>query len=248
MTIFRKALAGLVGAALIALGLSTSVQADGYAAPQGAYAPPFTWTGLYVGTQVGAGWDETNYDLIQNARSFHFTGAGGFAGSYAGYNQQFGSIVAGVEVEGSFSAIVRGQDVDCTIAQQAVCSSNIHAFGSVRGRLGYAAGKFLVYGTGGWAVADASFDRIFLPGSSPFTSGVSHDTRTGWVIGGGAEVALGGNWIGRFQYDHYDFGHETYVVPALSNVSDARVRLDVDTIRLGIAYKFGERLPASPLK
>jgi outer membrane immunogenic protein len=241
MTTFKKVLAGSVGATFLALGLATSAQADGYTAPRG-YAPPFSWTGLYLGGQVGFGWDETDYRLIQNAASFNFTGSGGFAGSYLGYNQQFGAIVAGVELEGSWASIVRGNDVLCTVAQAASCSSNVHAFGSARGRLGFAADKFLIYVTGGWAVADASFDRVFLPGGGgPFTSGVSHDTRTGWVLGGGIEASLGGNWVGRAQYDHYDFGRETYLVPALSNVSDTRVRLDIDTFRLGLAYKFGDR-------
>ena len=75
-------------------------------------------------------------------------------------------------------------------------------------------------------------------GGGPFTSGVS-DSRDGWVAAVGIEWAFAGNWIGRVQYDHYDFGTKTYLVPALSNVSDTRVSLTVDTVRVGLSYKFG---------
>ncbi len=41
---------------------------------------------------------------------------------------------------------------------------------------------------------------------------------------------LTNNWIGRLQYDHYEFSSNTYLVPAMSNVSDTNVETKLDTV------------------
>lgn len=202
-------------------------------------APIFTWTGFYLGGHVGWGESREDWFLIQNAVGFNFRHDGVFAGGYAGYNWQVGSnFVIGAEVEGSWSDI-RQSNVPCTIVQAAICQNDVKALGSVRGRAGLAFNQILLYAAGGWAVADLTYNRQFLPlGGGPFTSGVN-DTRDGWVAAVGVEWMFANNWIGRVQYDHYDFGTKTYLVPALSNVSDTRVSTTVDTVRVGVAYKFG---------
>ncbi|NNC10186.1 outer membrane beta-barrel protein, partial [Corallococcus exiguus] len=57
-------------------------------------------------------------------------------------------------------------------------------FGTVRGRLGYAFDRTLVYGTGGFAYGSGSADRSFggYAGNDSF--------RTGYAVGGGVEFAL----------------------------------------------------------
>lgn len=211
------------------------------ASPADAQDRPFNWTGFYVGVQGGVGWSDVQYDLIQNERTFDHSGNGGLIGGYVGYNYQVGSLlVLGIEAEGSFADIGRGS-ADCTIAQTATCSSNVNSLGSVRGRIGFLpADRLMIYGTAGWAFAGAEVDRVFEPNGAPFTSGVD-ETRSGWTVGFGAEVALTSNWIARLQFDHYDFDSETYAVPALSNVSDTKVDLDLNTVRIGLSYKFGGR-------
>ena len=62
--------------------------------------------------------------------------------------------------------------------------SSLDYFGTVRGRLGYAFDRTLVYGTGGFAYGSGSADRSFggFAGNDSF--------RTGWAVGGGIEYAL----------------------------------------------------------
>ncbi|KTS09315.1 porin, partial [Methylobacterium radiotolerans] len=62
--------------------------------------------------------------------------------------------------------------------------SSLDFFGTVRGRLGYAFDRTLVYGTGGFAYGSGSADRSFggYAGNDSF--------RTGWAAGGGIEYAL----------------------------------------------------------
>ena len=228
--------------AALAIGTVTASAADMAARPYVKAPAPiaavYNWTGFYVGGHVGWGEAKQDWFLIQNAVGFGFSKDGVIAGGYAGYNWQLGSnFVLGAEFEGSWSDLQQG-NVPCTIGQAAICRNDVNWLGSVRGRAGVAFNQVLFYAAGGWAFADATHDRQFLPlGGGPFTSGVS-DTRDGWVAAVGVEWAFAGNWIGRVQYDHYDFGTKTYLIPALSNFSDTRVSLTVDTVRVGIGYKF----------
>ena len=228
--------------AALAIGTVTASAADMAARPYVKAPAPiaavYNWTGFYVGGHVGWGEAKQDWFLIQNAVGFGFSKDGVIAGGYAGYNWQLGSnFVLGAEFEGSWSDLQQG-NVPCTIGQAAICRNDVNWLGSVRGRAGVAFNQVLFYAAGGWAFADASHDRQFLPlGGGPFTTGVS-DTRDGWVAAVGVEWAFAGNWIGRVQYDHYDFGTKTYLIPALSNFSDTRVSLTVDTVRVGIGYKF----------
>jgi outer membrane immunogenic protein len=236
---FVIAAAGLVAVAAPALAADMAPAPRTYTkAPPPVVAAIYDWTGFYIGVDGGGGQSPDNYYLIQNAVGFRFTGSGGLAGGYAGYNWQFSKLVLGAEVEGAW-ANIGYNNATCTIAQAALCSSNISALGSVKGRVGLALDRVLLYVSGGWAVDRFTTSRIFQPaGGGPFTSGVT-DTPNGWVVSAGIEGAFANNWIARLQYDHYDFGSKTYLMPALSNVSDTTLRTTVDTVRVGIAYKFG---------
>src|SRR3954470_6745756 len=85
-------------------------------APFIAAVPIFTWTGFYVGAQVGYAWGDNNNDIPGGAfvarggvlvpfdGGFGGDNDGFLAGVHAGYNYQFGAFVAGVEgdIEGVF--------------------------------------------------------------------------------------------------------------------------------------------------
>jgi outer membrane immunogenic protein len=236
--LMNKFLLAAIGVASMAASASAADMPVKYKAPPPVVAAVYNWSGFYIGAQGGGGWSHDNWHLIQNAVDFSFDGSGGLAGGYAGYNWQMSNFVLGVEVEGAWANIAY-DNLSCTIAQAALCSSNINALGSVRGRAGVAMDRVLLYVGAGWAVDRFSTSRIFQPaGGGPLTTGVS-DNNNGWVVSVGIEGALAANWVARLQYDHYDFGSKTYLVPALSNVSDTTLQTRVDTVRVGIAYKFG---------
>ncbi|WP_039578583.1 TonB-dependent receptor domain-containing protein [Sphingopyxis fribergensis] len=93
---------------------------------------------------------------------------------------------------------------------------------SLRGRLGYSAGRVLLFGTGGLAFmqeaqtrtqhidsATLSYfnvNRRFSQNSAPFFSEKATKLRTGWTVGGGAELALGNQWSVRGEYGYTRFG------------------------------------------
>jgi outer membrane immunogenic protein len=136
---------------------------------------------------------------------------------------------------------------------------DIDFLGTVRGRAGLAFNNVLVYGTGGLAYADVR-RRITFEGpnapTTPFFTGDSNGMKTGWVYGGGVEVAVptdsfmeaanvfhaSGMTI-KAEYLHYDLGSDTLRYPGVNGGATiggytSRVRTDGDLARVGVNYKF----------
>src|SRR5581483_10184964 len=66
--------------------------------------------------------------------------------------------------------------------------------------------------------------------------------RLGWTAGAGVDAHLIGNWTGRLEYLHLDFGSAS-VAAFNSNVApaigvDLRTRVTDDILRIGFNYKF----------
>jgi outer membrane immunogenic protein len=119
-----------------------------------AYVPAFSWTGFYLGGEVG--WIRTDNNLSSGAllpgTAFLVSSSpskdGLTYGALAGYNYQMGQVVLGVE--GDFAGWTVG-----TVHYTAITGDFLTAHskwgGSIRGRLGYAADHALFYVTGGAA-------------------------------------------------------------------------------------------------
>ena len=117
-------------------------------------------------------------------------------GGQIGYNYQFtpgSGVVIGVEADAQYvdfgnsrnryTNIVGALNPDLTPVNPNGLSG-LDYFGTVRGRLGYAFDRTLVYGTGGFAYGGGGGNDFGLPNSS------RNDFRTGWTAGGGVEYAL----------------------------------------------------------
>jgi outer membrane immunogenic protein len=201
---------------------------------------PYNWTGFYVGINGGGGWSRDAFTVLETpATTFDATqGNGAVAGGYAGFNYQLSPwFLVGVEGAGSW-ANIKLDPIDCTVAQTALCSSDVKSLASIRGRAGLVLERAMVYVAAGWGFADIRYDRVLQPGGVPFTSGASA-TPNGFSAATGIEIAFNDYLIGRFQYDYYDFGATTYGVGVLSNTANVDVRTRVQTLTLGLAVKFG---------
>src|SRR5262245_28789778 len=66
---------------------------------------PFSWTGFYVGAQIGGGFADN--DWLTPPTNFHanWDSRGVFGGVNAGYNRQIGSVVVGIQVEFNASGV-----------------------------------------------------------------------------------------------------------------------------------------------
>jgi len=107
-----------------------------------AYVPAFSWTGFYLGGELG--WIQTNPQyttgaLLLGAPFLISSGSnknGLTYGVLAGYNYQVGQLVLGVE--GEFAGWTVGQ-IRYTAITGDFLTARSKWGGSIRGRLGYAA-------------------------------------------------------------------------------------------------------------
>ncbi|MBO0733846.1 MAG: porin family protein, partial [Methylocapsa sp.] len=187
--------------------------------------PAFTWTGLYFGAQIGGVWghDPVFWSGISNddERAFGaFTDSpsGVIGGVHAGYNLQYNPwLVFGIEgsVDGtSLNRTVAVPVNDAFFDTPGVITSTTQASvqGSLRGRLGIAFDRLLVYGTGGVAVTNPNTTIIDTTGfftGVPGTNSTFTNVRAGWTAGGGIEYAVADNWWVRAEWRYSNFGTTT---------------------------------------
>jgi outer membrane immunogenic protein len=234
-------------------------------------APPpvaaiFNWTGFYIGVNGGGAFG-TNHDAViverTNAGALvvgaPWTGAGnfgsneitgGFGGGQIGYNWQApgSNWVWGIETDFQGASIK-----DSTIATlpyigaatvAAGAANKVEWFGTLRGRVGLAFDRVLLYATGGLAYGNSKSAITFVD-SLGFAAAASDDsTRVGWVAGAGVEWAFAPNWSVKGEYQYIDLGRRTIsareflgVTPTIFNVS-TDVRTDFHTGRIGVNYRF----------
>ena len=193
-----------------------------------AYAPPpipvFTWTGVYIGGQVGYEFGKDSNSLNPSSTSTN----GVVGGAHIGYNYQLpNNFVVGLE-----------GDVEGTSAK----GTTTYGFGpgyykegiegSVRGRVGYAVDRALFYATGG-----AAFGGLHNNYYGVGQDSLSH-TRVGYTVGGGIEYAIDHNWSVRAEYRYTDFGRSTdYLTNAAAGVADRKHDSD-NKVEAGFSYKF----------
>ena len=118
------------------------------------FVPPYSWTGFYVGINGGGGFGTSNWDST-GSRNI----SGGLVGGTVGYNYQFGHAVVGVEGDMNWADI----NGSTTNACPAGCKTSDSWLATVRGRLGYAADRFMPYVTGGAAFGDIRASTPGLP-------------------------------------------------------------------------------------
>ena len=203
-----------------------------------AVVPVFSWTGFYIGANVGYGGDSFTYDvdvLGTPVAAASVTSSGFFAGGQIGYNYQFANnIVLGLEtdlqwsdISGTVSASVLGLPV-------VSAGSSIDYFGTIRARLGYAIDRFLPYITGGVAYGKTGTD-VTVFGFSPLSAST---TSWGWTIGAGGEFAVTNNWTFKAEYLYVDLGNSdvqaTVVAPGVVIGNDSKFH----TFKAGVNYKF----------
>lgn len=221
---------GLASAlALLSAGVAQAADAPAYEPAPAAVVPSFSWSGPYIGVQAGYDW----MDADNRANGFGpDTKPDGFTvGGYAGVNHQLDNspIVAGVEADINYSDVSGGRVSQAFTGLPNTRIKNDFGFtGAVRGRLGYAFDRFMIYGAGGLAFADHEVKAKGAVSDSDDTVAV------GWTIGGGVEAALTDNVTARVEYRYSDFGTDKF------SVANSRVKSDVtdNRVLLGLGYKF----------
>ena len=224
--------------ALSALSLALVFHFPASAQTRSAYE----WNGFYVGAHSGYGWghDASQSGPIGGAvnSSSTRTPQGLFGGLQAGYNfLPISKILLGIEIDAS-AAHIQGDSLAGN--GFSALQTRLNWFGTVRGRLGYASGQFLIYGTGGLAWAAVEEFRTQLVGTTgaatPGTVEKASYTNYGWTVGGGTEIGIARRWSVKAEYLYFDLGSKLFtrsISQVFAEHSDT-----VHVARIGVNYKF----------
>ena len=253
--------------------LGTSAWAGGLmTAPEPLVLP--SWSGFYAGGSIGWSGGDTDVsnvtangvrlrslsDLGQLFSGFPLTITntrtsssdlkpdGVLGGVRGGYNYQWGSWVAGVEGDYSWSdqsddlnASVTGTILGFPFSGKAKLTSEVESIGTVRARFGRIMfDDLLVYATGGYAFGRMKISETATAtvagtsGSLRLSDSNMHD---GWTVGGGVEKRVGQRVSVNVEYLHVDLGDETYrwTAPGLNETFD--VGLTDEIVRVGLNIK-----------
>src|ERR1700722_17588584 len=245
-------------------------------------ALPFDWEGFYVGVHTDSATEDVSFTqtnltwigLVGGTTNVN-TGESGtlratnvIGGLQAGYNWVLpGPYLFGLEAD------ISGTDISSTVLTNppgdpsavAQWNEKVNTFGTARARLGYIAGPWLFYATGGFGWEYDKLTRTQLsapkagllfvdinamPGGAAVTA--SH-LRAGWTAGAGVEWAFARTWTVKLEYLHFDTqsellssGHFNFVggsVPPVSNQFSSSVtaqtsNLLFDTVRVGLNHTF----------
>ncbi len=253
----KFALALIAVVALIgtrALAADMAVKAPPAPVPASA---PSSWTGFYIGGDVGGAWTSNTgtWTSLPSPAAFGIniiTGSNGGAsvtgGFHAGYNYQFAPTwVAGLEGDWSWAA-AKGSLSQPWTPPCAGCftnmSSNLDWISSLRGRFGYlVTPTVMAYATGGVAWGKFAYAANNSNGATYVTNAAFSSTQTGFAVGGGLEWAMTKNWLVRAEYLYYRFNGGPNVVanstafPAFPS-GYSWSSTNVSVARAGVSYKF----------
>ena len=263
----------LLGVAISAAAATAAAAADlSVRTPVYTKAPPppaaFSWAGFYIGGNFGGKW-ATSSSTINVAPATAFgaalpaggslalgstTGDAFVGGGQLGYNWQSGPIVLGIE--GDFdlhhwktTQVLTGLAVGTVFVPGDFYTVDSHWQASLRGRLGYAWDRYMLYATGGvaWTNVTVGTNFVAVPAAgAPGTFASDSAVMTGGTFGGGLEYALWNNLSigveGRFTwYGSHTFnggtvalGTAPFAFPAVTQA----VQLNTAEVTERINWKF----------
>ena len=207
-------------------------------------APPpvqaaYNWSGFYLGGNLGAAFANLSETATIVGGPFAGTSATGnssgnaiVAGIQGGFNWQADRLVLGVEGDFDFS----GLNAKSPAGSPVNVTTRWESLSTIRGRVGAAFDRLLVYGTAGAAFVDM---HTTITAAGLGTLFDARQVDTGWTAGAGIDYAYAPNWIVRAEYLYVDTnlslsgaltgsgGTLSYTGPLKQNI-----------IRTGFNYKF----------
>jgi len=159
------------------------------------------------------------------------------------------------------------QAAGLTSGLNASCNARFNDVITVGPRIGWAAGRWMPYVTGGYANAGFDFQGRGPATTSTATSMIeeAHKRLNGWYIGGGVEWNISPGWTAGIEYRHYDFGegHTTAFhpgagvstvaaglplgIPTGTPLENVRFDATTETVTARVTWKFSREVVV-PLK
>ena len=195
-------------------------------------APTYNWTGFYVGGALGAGTavHDLGVDLGGGgALDLNGIGSEGVLGEASiGYDYDFGSWVAGVQLDGSYSGIRSKLD----IPGGSIKLDNDYGFDALA-RVGAKVNEStLAYVIGGY-----SYQHFDLHASDPVGDIIDWN-KSGFTVGGGLETAVSSNMTVGLEYRYSQFGKKDFSSEFGAPDGTLTDKASFQTVRIGAKYKF----------
>ena len=206
-------------------------------------APASSWTGWYIGANVGAAWQNMSAAaLYGTSDTNHVQGSSFIGGGQIGYNWQHGNSVFGVE--GDISGLSKGPSYSEPFTNPKSVSTSTNWLSTIRGRMGLAVGDTLVYATGGLAIGGVHNLQRVCNGSDVHCTKSDTATKVGWTVGGGIEQMWSQHWTIGLEGLFVDLGKNTVSnpdpnAPAINNtVKNSTFRNQLVIGRVKANYRF----------
>jgi outer membrane immunogenic protein len=258
--VIAAAFVSVLVSVLAALATTPALAADMLVkkAPPRPPAPAWSWTGFYLGANVGGGWGKSDWfeDPTASGSGLGLPGfqdasinaSGILGGGQIGFDYQNGWAVFGIQADADATGI-RGNASSCfpevavvtNITQS--CSTKIDAMGTVTGRIGAAVNRTLFYVAGGYAWEHEHLGNPCVNcaavGVGSFNAQFS-GARSGWTVAVGPEYALAENWSTFLQYNYFVFDSNAVLADPNMIVGNEteKVRDKINVIKAGINYRF----------
>lgn len=171
------------------------------------------------------------------------------AGAHAGYNWQHGPWVYGLEADISAmrlkSEMTTSLPVVLGVPTPSIANTNaeIDWYGTLRGRLGWATGPLLFYGTGGLAYGRVELNStISSPVGPRSLNSQTSDVKGGWVAGAGIEYMWRPNVVLNLGYQYVDLG--TISVAGVNTAftgllsQNATTHANFSVVTAGLSWRF----------
>jgi len=208
--------------------------------------PPFSWTGFYIGGNLGAGWGQGN--VVDSLFGVNFTNGNQVSfvgGGQVGGNYQIGSFVIGAEADFDWFANNNNSGNGTTVSIAGVptilrVSANDRWETTLAARFGYAWDHAMFYGKagGGW-VGTGNF-AVTNVGTGASIAVSNGNTNVGWLLGAGFEYAFTQNWTAKLEYDYLALNNASFTVtvPGVGPDTFTNGGRNVQTLTAGVNYLF----------
>jgi outer membrane immunogenic protein len=197
----------------------------------------FSWTGCYVGANVGYGWAPTDWDVAGSSVHVSKHDADGVvAGGQLGCDLQTSGLVFGLEGMWDWSGMEGSSTRGGGILK---LETDANWIATVTGRVGLAVDRALFYvkGGGAWVSNDYGFRLL------GFNFRDNDSTHSGWTAGVGVEWSFAPAWSAKLEYNFIDVGHDTprFCGSGAGCGTAFKIDQDIHLVMVGVNYRFWGR-------
>jgi outer membrane immunogenic protein len=205
--------------------------------------PVFSWTGFYIGGNLGGGWSRGN--VVDSAFGVNFNNGNStsfLGGGQVGGNYQIGAFVIGAEADFDWFANNNNSGNGTTVPAGIFrASANDRWETTLAARFGYAWDHALFYGKAGGGWVGAGNFAVTNVGTGASVAFSNSNTNTGWLVGAGVEYAFTQNWTAKLEYDYLALNNASFTVtlpgtPIVDTFTNGG--RNVQTLTVGVNYLF----------